>query len=36
VLDLRDYEQCGEWKIVREGPVERVALERALAGPPRE
>jgi L-threonylcarbamoyladenylate synthase len=31
VLDLRDYEQRGEWKIVREGPVEPVALERALA-----
>ncbi len=32
VLDLRDYERRGEWKIVREGPVERAALERMLAG----
>ena len=31
VLDLRNYERCGEWKIVREGPIERVALERMLA-----
>jgi L-threonylcarbamoyladenylate synthase len=30
VLDLRDYERRGEWKIVREGPVERAALERVL------
>jgi L-threonylcarbamoyladenylate synthase len=30
VLDLRDYERSGEWRIVREGPVDRAELERAL------
>lgn len=34
VLDLCDYERRGEWKIVREGPVERVVLERALTHAP--
>jgi L-threonylcarbamoyladenylate synthase len=31
VVDLREYEQRGEWSIVREGPLTRAALERALA-----
>jgi L-threonylcarbamoyladenylate synthase len=30
VLDLRDYERTGRWRIVREGPVGRAELERAL------
>jgi L-threonylcarbamoyladenylate synthase len=30
VLDLRDYARSGEWRIVREGPVGRDQLERAL------
>jgi L-threonylcarbamoyladenylate synthase len=30
VLDLRDYEQRGRWRIVREGPVGQTELERAL------
>ncbi len=31
VLDLREYEHNGEWRIVREGPVGKADLERALA-----
>ncbi|HYM44691.1 MAG TPA: Sua5/YciO/YrdC/YwlC family protein [Solirubrobacteraceae bacterium] len=31
VLDLREYERSGQWRIVREGPVGRAELERALA-----
>jgi L-threonylcarbamoyladenylate synthase len=30
VLDLRKYERDGVWRIVREGPIGRAALERAL------
>jgi L-threonylcarbamoyladenylate synthase len=30
VLDLREYERHGRWRIVREGPVGRPELERAL------
>jgi len=30
VLDLREYEQHGEWEVLREGPVDRAALELAL------
>jgi len=30
VIDLHDYEQTGTWRIVREGPLERPALERLL------
>jgi L-threonylcarbamoyladenylate synthase len=30
VLDLREYEQRGEWQIVREGPLTRADLERVL------
>jgi L-threonylcarbamoyladenylate synthase len=31
VLDLREYEQRHEWRIVREGPMTRADLERVLA-----
>jgi L-threonylcarbamoyladenylate synthase len=31
VLDLREYERSGAWRIVREGPVTQADLERALA-----
>jgi L-threonylcarbamoyladenylate synthase len=31
VLDLRDYARAGEWRIVREGPIGRVEIERRLA-----
>lgn len=31
VLDLRDYEATGEWKVVREGALATAAVERALA-----
>jgi L-threonylcarbamoyladenylate synthase len=31
VLDLRDYERLGEWRIVREGPLGRPGVERILA-----
>ncbi len=31
VVDLRKYEQRGEWSVVREGPLTRADLERALA-----
>ncbi|HEY5045659.1 MAG TPA: L-threonylcarbamoyladenylate synthase [Solirubrobacteraceae bacterium] len=31
VIDLGKYEQCGEWRIVREGPLMRADLERLLA-----
>jgi L-threonylcarbamoyladenylate synthase len=31
VLDLREYERRGEWRIVREGPLTREDLERVLA-----
>jgi L-threonylcarbamoyladenylate synthase len=31
VLDLREYERRGEWRVVREGPVKQADLERALA-----
>jgi L-threonylcarbamoyladenylate synthase len=30
VLDLRDYERRGEWRIVREGPIGSAAMGRAL------
>lgn len=30
VLDLRDYERDGQWRIVREGPVGQADLEQAL------
>ncbi len=30
VLDLRDYERSGEWRIVREGPLGRAEIERML------
>jgi L-threonylcarbamoyladenylate synthase len=30
VLDLRDYARSGEWRIVREGPIGRAEIERAL------
>ncbi len=32
VLDLREYEPHGRWRIVREGPVGSAELERALGG----
>ncbi|MGO9448504.1 MAG: L-threonylcarbamoyladenylate synthase [Solirubrobacteraceae bacterium] len=31
VLDLRDYERTGRWRIVREGPLGRDEIERMLA-----
>jgi L-threonylcarbamoyladenylate synthase len=31
VLDLREYERRGEWRIVREGPLTHADLERILA-----
>ena len=31
VLDLREYERRGEWRIVREGPLRRADVERILA-----
>lgn len=31
VLDLRAFESSGEWEILREGPLDRAALELALA-----
>ncbi len=31
VLDLREYEQSGEWSIVREGPLARADVELILA-----
>ncbi len=31
VLDLREYERRGTWRIVREGPLTRADLERVLA-----
>ncbi|MGC2375039.1 MAG: Sua5/YciO/YrdC/YwlC family protein [Solirubrobacteraceae bacterium] len=30
VIDLSDYERSGSWRIVRDGPLERSSLERAL------
>jgi L-threonylcarbamoyladenylate synthase len=30
VIDLREYEQSGEWSVVREGPLTRADLERVL------
>ncbi len=30
VLDLRDYARSGEWRVVREGPIGRAEIERAL------
>ncbi len=30
VLDLRDYARSGAWRIVREGPIGRAEIERAL------
>jgi L-threonylcarbamoyladenylate synthase len=30
VVDLSEYEQSGRWRIVREGPLDRLALERLL------
>lgn len=31
VLDLREYERCGEWRLMREGPLTRADVERILA-----
>jgi L-threonylcarbamoyladenylate synthase len=31
VIDLAEYEQNGDWRIVREGPLQQTALERLLA-----
>jgi L-threonylcarbamoyladenylate synthase len=31
VLDLREYSQSGEWRVVREGPLTRADVERILA-----
>lgn len=31
VIDLSEYEQTGAWRIVREGPVDRLALEAILS-----
>jgi L-threonylcarbamoyladenylate synthase len=31
VLDLRDYERSGEWRIVRPGPLGHVEIERMLS-----
>jgi L-threonylcarbamoyladenylate synthase len=31
VIDLREYERCGKWRIVREGPLTHADLERILA-----
>jgi L-threonylcarbamoyladenylate synthase len=31
VIDLSEYERAGKWRIVREGPLKRAELERALA-----
>jgi L-threonylcarbamoyladenylate synthase len=31
VIDLREYERRGEWRVVREGPLTRADLERLLA-----
>ena len=33
VLDLRDYERSGEWRIVRAGPVGHAEIERVLQLP---
>jgi L-threonylcarbamoyladenylate synthase len=33
VLDLREYERRGGWRIVRDGALGRGAIERALGGP---
>jgi L-threonylcarbamoyladenylate synthase len=30
VLDLRDYERGGNWRVLREGPLSQAQLERAL------
>jgi tRNA A37 threonylcarbamoyladenosine synthetase subunit TsaC/SUA5/YrdC len=30
VIDLAEYEQSGRWRVVREGPLRRSALERLL------
>lgn len=30
VIDLAEYEQNGDWRIVREGPLQQTALERLL------
>lgn len=30
VLDLREYDETGEWRVLREGPISQAALERAL------
>ncbi len=31
VIDLSEYEQSGRWRIVREGPIDRLALEGMLS-----
>ena len=31
VLDLRDYEREGRWRVVREGPLGEAELRRVLA-----
>jgi L-threonylcarbamoyladenylate synthase len=33
VLDLRDYERTGSWRVLREGAVARSAIARALGSP---
>jgi L-threonylcarbamoyladenylate synthase len=30
VIDLSGYERDGDWRVVREGPIERSTLERLL------
>jgi len=30
ILDLREYQRRGEWRIVRDGPLTREDLERVL------
>ena len=30
VLDLRDYDETGEWAVLREGPISHAALVHAL------
>ena len=33
VLDLREYEEHGRWRVVRAGPLGKAELARALGGP---
>jgi L-threonylcarbamoyladenylate synthase len=32
VLDLREYERSRAWQVLRDGPLSRAQLERALGG----